>query len=141
MTTNNRERLHRGHYLQTRPRWRGTIWRTPRTERATTFHSFMDLPVELQLLIWEFAAPRAILRIGNERDALLAASKYILRTLPPMAHACQMARDIVLNGSDHSFLRLFKLTDVRASRALERFYFSTRHETLWIPSGTLPCRR
>lgn len=104
-----------------------------------TFTKFSALPTELQLLVWKLAAPACILKLGWDRNTAESASRGTLRPLPPMAHVCRAAREIIAQGitgaNFPSSSGLFTFTDFARFRADERFHFATKLDTLWVPSG------
>ncbi|KAE8448785.1 hypothetical protein EG329_008787 [Mollisiaceae sp. DMI_Dod_QoI] len=108
---------------------------------ATAFSLFNELPTELQLLIWSFAASACIFKLGWERDAPVPAHNHVLRAAPSMLRACQTSRRIILDGmvggNDRSSSKMFTFVDVHGSRPPEHFYLSTKLDTLWIPSDFL----
>lgn len=111
-----------------------------------TFSPFNRLPVELQLLVWQFAAPACIFKLGWDRSTSQPAHRAILRPIHPMSHACRASREIMLKGvvggSFPSSAGLFTFYDGITARN-EGFHFSSKLDTLWVPSGELrdhtPC--
>jgi hypothetical protein len=104
-----------------------------------TFTPFSDLPTELQLLTWHFAAPACILKLGWDRNTPEPASQGTLRPVSRISHVCQVARQIISKGNGGGSFPfssdLFTFCDTAMYRETDRLHFSTKLDTLWIPSG------
>lgn len=103
-----------------------------------TFSPFPRLPVELQLLVWQFAGPACIFKLGWDRSTPQPAHRAILNPIDPMSHACRASREVMLKGvvggSFPSSAGLFTFYDGVTARN-EGFHFLSKLDTLWVPSG------
>ncbi|TVY73573.1 hypothetical protein LSUE1_G008682 [Lachnellula suecica] len=71
----------------------------PAANASATFHRFGDLPVEIRLLIWGYAAPGPATVI--ERPGQKTKSRYTYRRNPPaVLHACRESRFEFLDADE-----------------------------------------
>jgi hypothetical protein len=96
------------------------------------FHKFMDLPIEIRLLIWEAALPDRRVHELHPCVKLLENGKMMFRsnhsTPPTLLSVCQESRMVTL---EHYQLMTYVARSA-LSKGVRKFYFSPERDTLFL---------
>lgn len=96
------------------------------------FHKFMDLPVEIRLLIWEAALPEGRVHELHPCVKLLENGKMMFRsnhsTPPTLLSVCRESRMVTL---EHYELMTYVARSA-LSKGVRKFYFSPERDTLFL---------